>query len=90
MDCSREVVDLVATVRCFAPHFHLPLQHASDRMLAAMRRPYTIEDYAALVDAHPRAGFRHASIGSDIIVGFPDETDDDFRAAGDRIWSGLR
>ena len=61
----------------FAPHFHLPLQHASDRVLAAMRRPYTIEYYAALVD-DIRARIPDASIGSDIIVGFPGETDEDF------------
>jgi threonylcarbamoyladenosine tRNA methylthiotransferase MtaB len=77
MDCSREIVDLVASSPRFAPHFHLPLQHASDRVLAAMRRPYTIEYYAALVD-DIRARIPNASIGSDIIVGFPGETDDDF------------
>jgi threonylcarbamoyladenosine tRNA methylthiotransferase MtaB len=77
MDCSREIVDLVATSDRFAPHFHLPLQHASDRVLAAMRRPYTIDYYASRV-AGIRAQIPHASIGSDIIVGFPGETDDDF------------
>ena len=77
MDCCRQVVDLVAEGDCFAPHFHLPLQHASDRVLAAMRRPYTIEENASLVDSI-RARIPAASIGSDIIVGFPDETDDDF------------
>jgi threonylcarbamoyladenosine tRNA methylthiotransferase MtaB len=77
MDCSREVVDLVASSDRFAPHFHLPLQHASNRVLKAMRRPYTIEYYAALVD-DIRARIPDASIGSDIIVGFPGETDDDF------------
>src|SRR5204863_875227 len=77
MDCSREIVELVATSERFAPHFHLPLQHASDRVLAAMRRPYTIEEYASLVDSI-RTRIPVASIGSDIIVGFPDETDDDF------------
>jgi threonylcarbamoyladenosine tRNA methylthiotransferase MtaB len=77
MDCSRDVVDLVAEGHAFAPHFHLPLQHASDRMLAAMHRPYTVGYYAALVD-DIRARIPHASIGSDIIVGFPGETDDDF------------
>ena len=77
MDCSREIVDLVAEGGCFAPHFHLPLQHASNRMLSAMRRPYTIEYYATLVD-DIRARIPHASIGSDVIVGFPGETDDDF------------
>jgi threonylcarbamoyladenosine tRNA methylthiotransferase MtaB len=76
MDCSPEIVDLVAESECFAPHFHLPLQHASDRLLAAMRRPYTIEDYARLVD-RIRRRLPHASIGSDVIVGFPGETDDD-------------
>jgi threonylcarbamoyladenosine tRNA methylthiotransferase MtaB len=77
MDCSSEVVDLVAQHVCFAPHFHLPLQHASDRMLAAMRRPYTRSYYADLVDSI-RARIPSASIGSDVIVGFPGETDEDF------------
>jgi threonylcarbamoyladenosine tRNA methylthiotransferase MtaB len=77
MDCSREIVDLVSAGGCFAPHFHLPLQHASNRLLTAMRRPYTIEYYAALVD-DIRNRMPHASIGSDVIVGFPGETDDDF------------
>ena len=77
MDCTREVVDLVAVGSPFAPHFHLPLQHASNRMLSAMRRPYTIEYYSALVD-DIRRRIPHASIGSDVIVGFPGETDDDF------------
>jgi threonylcarbamoyladenosine tRNA methylthiotransferase MtaB len=75
MDCSRELVDLVATSPRLAPHFHLPLQHASDAMLAAMRRPYTLAVYRELVDAI-RARMPHASIGSDVIVGFPGETED--------------
>jgi len=78
MDCSREVVALVADHACFASHFHLPLQHASNRVLDAMRRPYTVEQYAELVD-DIRARIPDASIGSDIIVGFPGETDEDFR-----------
>ena len=76
MDCSREIVELV-TGSCFAPHFHLPLQHASDGMLAAMSRPYTIAYYDGLVD-FIRGRIPHASIGSDVIVGFPGETDNDF------------
>src|SRR5205814_5223549 len=55
----------------------LPLQHASDRVLAAMRRPYTAAYYAALVDTI-RSRMPHASIGSDVIVGFPGETEEDF------------
>jgi threonylcarbamoyladenosine tRNA methylthiotransferase MtaB len=77
MDCTRDVVALVANHACLAPHFHLPLQHASDRVLAAMRRPYTLHYYSALVDTI-RARIPQASIGSDIIVGFPGERDDDF------------
>ena len=79
MDCSREIVDLVAGSAAFAPHFHLPLQHASNRLLSTMRRPYTIDFYSSLVDGI-RARIPHASIGSDIIVGFPGETDDDFES----------
>jgi threonylcarbamoyladenosine tRNA methylthiotransferase MtaB len=79
MDCTPAIVDLVAQSDRFLPHFHLPLQHASDRVLRAMRRPYTLADYRRLVD-RIRTRLPHASIGSDMIVGFPGETDDDFAA----------
>ena len=85
MDCTPAIVDLVASSGGrFAPHFHLPLQHASDRMLAAMRRPYTLDDYRRLVDA-VHARLPDASIGSDMIVGFPGETDEDFGANVDYL-----
>jgi threonylcarbamoyladenosine tRNA methylthiotransferase MtaB len=77
MDCTRDIVDLVAASRTFAPHFHLPLQHASNRLLAAMCRPYTIEYFTALVEDIRRL-IPHASIGSDVIVGFPGESEQDF------------
>jgi threonylcarbamoyladenosine tRNA methylthiotransferase MtaB len=77
MDCSEGLVDLVAASESFAPHFHLPLQHASDRLLIAMRRPYTSTYYHRLVH-RLRNVIPCASIGTDIIVGFPGETDDDF------------
>ena len=78
MDCAPEIVELVAsTGGRFAPHFHLPLQHASDRMLALMRRPYTLDYYRRLIDVIVDR-LPHASIGSDMIVGFPGESDDDF------------
>jgi threonylcarbamoyladenosine tRNA methylthiotransferase MtaB len=77
MDCTPEIVRLVRESTCFAPHFHLPLQHASARLLRAMRRPYELDRYAALVD-DIRRGIPNASIGSDVIVGFPGETDEDF------------
>lgn len=78
MDCTPAIVALVAESGRFAPHFHLPLQHASDRVLAAMRRPYTFGYYEALVRSI-RQSIPDASIGSDIIVGFPGETDEDFQ-----------
>jgi threonylcarbamoyladenosine tRNA methylthiotransferase MtaB len=77
MDCGPDVVDLVRGASCFAPHFHLPLQHASRRVLERMRRPYTPEAYASLV-SRIRAGMPDAAIGSDVIVGFPGERDEDF------------
>jgi threonylcarbamoyladenosine tRNA methylthiotransferase MtaB len=77
MDCAPELIDLVAEHDSFAPHFHLPMQHASDAMLTAMRRPYTFAYYADLVDSI-RTRIPSASIGSDVIVGFPGETDEDF------------
>ena len=78
MDCSSAIVDLIASSGGrFAPHFHLPLQHASNRMLAAMKRPYTLPYYRRLVDSIVTR-MPHASIGSDMIVGFPGETGDDF------------
>jgi threonylcarbamoyladenosine tRNA methylthiotransferase MtaB len=77
MDCSSQIVDLVASSGSLAPHFHLPLQHASGRMLSAMGRPYTIARYSELV-GHLRRRLPAASIGSDVIVGFPGETADDF------------
>lgn len=73
MDFPSEIVEQVA------PHFHLPLQHASNRILRAMRRPYTIERYAEIVD-DIRARVPPAAIGTDVIVGFPGETDADFEA----------
>ena len=80
MDCTPDIVDLVASSGGrFAPHFHLPLQHASDRMLRPMRRPYTLDDYRRLVDRIAER-LPHASIGTDLIAGFPGESDADFAA----------
>ena len=79
MDCTPDIVALVAAHASFAHHFHLPLQHASDRMLRAMRRPYRAAYYASLVD-DIRRRMPNAAIGTDVIVGFPGETDEDFDA----------
>ncbi len=76
MDCPLDIIDLVATSGRFASHFHLPLQHASDTMLRRMRRPYTLAVYRRAVD-RIRHLMPHAGIGSDLIAGFPGETDED-------------
>jgi threonylcarbamoyladenosine tRNA methylthiotransferase MtaB len=79
MDCTPRVLDVIAGSPRFARAFHLPLQHASPRMLAAMRRPYSVDFYADLVRTI-RGRLPDAAIGSDIIVGFPGESQDDFSA----------
>ncbi len=86
MDCTPDLVDLIAEAPCLAPHFHLPLQHASHEVLRRMQRPYTLERYDTLV-RRIRTVLPHAAIGSDIIVGFPGETDADFAALDDYLAS---
>ncbi len=77
MDVDTSLADAVARNGRFAPHFHLPLQHGSNAMLRAMRRPYPVEAYARTVDSL-RARFPDAALGTDVIVGFPGETERDF------------
>ncbi|MGA2586620.1 MAG: tRNA (N(6)-L-threonylcarbamoyladenosine(37)-C(2))-methylthiotransferase MtaB [Candidatus Aminicenantales bacterium] len=61
------------------PHFHLSLQHGSEKVLKAMGRSGTISAYRDIMD-HLRMSAPRAALGADVIVGFPGETDDDFRA----------
>lgn len=84
MDCPAELIDLVASSGRFAPHFHLPLQHADDRMLRRMGRPYTLDGYRRVVD-RVRDRMPHAGIGADLIAGFPGERDDDARRTRDYV-----
>jgi threonylcarbamoyladenosine tRNA methylthiotransferase MtaB len=77
MDCTAEIVDLATRSPRIAPHFHLPLQHGSDAMLSAMNRPYTAAYYRGLVE-RIASSMPHASIGTDLIVGFPGEQDAHF------------
>jgi len=76
MDCTPDVVELVTASPRFAPHFHLPLQHASDAVLRRMRRPYTAAGYRTVI-TDIRERLPHAAIGTDLVVGFPGETDAD-------------
>jgi threonylcarbamoyladenosine tRNA methylthiotransferase MtaB len=73
MDCTDEIVRVVASSPRLAHHFHLPLQNGSDDVLAMMQRPYTVSYYCRLVESIT-ALMPHAAVGSDIIVGFPGET----------------
>jgi threonylcarbamoyladenosine tRNA methylthiotransferase MtaB len=73
MDCTDEIVDIVASSPRLAPHFHLPLQNGSNDVLRMMQRPYSVGYYVRLVQRIAGA-MPHAAIGSDVIVGFPGET----------------
>ena len=74
---TNEMIAFVAESEKFMPHFHIPLQSGSNRILANMRRRYRCELYAERVQ-HIKNLMPHACIGVDVIVGFPGETDDDF------------
>lgn len=68
----------LAGIKKFCPHFHLSLQSGSDKILKKMNRQYTSEQYLQLVK-QIRSTFPDCSITTDIMVGFPDETEDDFK-----------
>jgi threonylcarbamoyladenosine tRNA methylthiotransferase MtaB len=75
---NNDIIDLVANSDRFMPHFHIPLQSGSNKILAHMRRRYMRELYADRV-SRIKTLMPHAAIGADVIVGFPGETDDDFK-----------
>lgn len=74
---SNDIISYVADSRRFVPHFHVPLQSGSNKILKSMRRRYERELYAERV-AHIKARMPYACIGVDVIVGFPGETEEDF------------
>jgi tRNA-2-methylthio-N6-dimethylallyladenosine synthase len=76
-DLRPETIEAMATVPTVCEHLHLPLQSGSDRVLAAMHRGYTAERYLERLAA-ARAAIPDLAVTTDIIVGFPGETDDDF------------
>jgi tRNA-2-methylthio-N6-dimethylallyladenosine synthase len=83
-DLSPELIECFAEIKKLCPHFHLPVQSGSNRILKKMNRKYTIEQYLEKV-----AALRHIRpdivLTTDIIVGFPGETDNDFQATMDLI-----
>jgi threonylcarbamoyladenosine tRNA methylthiotransferase MtaB len=74
---SNEIIEFVSNSRQFMPHFHIPLQSGSNKVLAGMRRRYKRELYQEKVGLI-KLLMPHCCIGVDVIVGFPGETDADF------------
>lgn len=75
---TNEIIEFVAASKKFMPHFHIPLQSGSKKILGLMRRRYVKELYAERV-AHIKKLMPHCCIGVDVIVGFPTETEEDFK-----------
>ena len=75
---TDDVIDAMAETPSVMPQLHMPLQSGSDRILKAMRRSYRSEKFLGILD-RVRARMPHAAISTDIIVGFPGETEDDFQ-----------
>jgi tRNA-2-methylthio-N6-dimethylallyladenosine synthase len=75
---TDDVIAAMAETPNVMPSLHMPLQSGSDRVLRAMRRSYRSAKYLGIIE-RVRAAIPHAAITTDIIVGFPGETEDDFR-----------
>ncbi|MCI7541214.1 MAG: tRNA (N6-isopentenyl adenosine(37)-C2)-methylthiotransferase MiaB [Veillonellaceae bacterium] len=76
-DLSDKLIETIAHGKHICEHIHLPVQYGSDKILKAMHRIYTVDSYRALVE-RIRKAIPHVALTTDLIVGFPGETDDDF------------
>ncbi|MFZ4059515.1 MAG: tRNA (N(6)-L-threonylcarbamoyladenosine(37)-C(2))-methylthiotransferase MtaB [Ferruginibacter sp.] len=74
---TNEIIEWVSNSKHFMPHFHIPLQSGSDKILALMRRRYKTDLYTSRIE-QIKTLMPHACIGVDVITGFPGETDEDF------------
>ncbi len=83
-DLTEKIIDTISKLPKCAHHFHIPLQSGSDRILRLMRRFYTASDFERIVN-DIRSKIPDVGISSDIMVGFPGETDQDFKATYDLI-----
>ena len=83
-DATPALIDTIAESTHISRHLHLPVQSGSNRILAEMNRHYTVEDYLALID-YAKRRIPEMTYSSDIIVGFPGETEEDFRATEELI-----
>lgn len=79
-ELSDEIIDLISSNDKIAKHLHIPVQACSNEVLKLMNRPYTIEDYINRVN-YIRSKVKNISISTDLIVGFPNETDDIFESS---------
>jgi tRNA-2-methylthio-N6-dimethylallyladenosine synthase len=78
-DFTDDVIDAMAQTNNVMPHLHMPLQSGSDKILQAMRRSYRTDRYLGIIEK-VRKAMPDAAITTDIIVGFPGESDEDFSA----------
>ena len=83
-DFTDDVIEAMAATANVMPQLHMPLQSGSDRVLQAMRRSYRADRYLGIID-RVRAAMPEAAITTDIIVGFPGETEEDFQATLDVV-----
>lgn len=83
-DLSDELIEVMRDSKKICPHLHLPLQSGSSRILKLMNRHYTKEQYLALVEKL-RAAVPDIALTTDIIVGFPGETEEDFEETMDVV-----
>ena len=83
---TDEIIDICARSSKFQHHFHIPIQCGSNKILALMRRWYTVEKFADRIAAVKKA-MPDAFIGIDVITGFPGETDEDFASSRDFLAS---
>ncbi|MGD0310143.1 MAG: tRNA (N(6)-L-threonylcarbamoyladenosine(37)-C(2))-methylthiotransferase MtaB [Acidobacteriota bacterium] len=84
MRFDRDIVKLALEHPAFARHFHIPLQSGSDRILRLMRRPYKAAQFLHLL-RYIQANLPNVGLGTDVLAGFPGETDGDFEATCDLI-----
>jgi threonylcarbamoyladenosine tRNA methylthiotransferase MtaB len=75
---TDDLIEVITGSHAICPHLHIPLQSGSDRVLRSMRRPYNTNIYQALLERLSRA-IPDLGLGADVIVGFPGETEADFR-----------
>ena len=81
---TSDVIDAMAETPTVCPQLHMPLQSGSDKVLKEMRRSYRTKKFLAILD-EVRQKIPHAAITTDIIVGFPGETEEDFQATLDVV-----